>query len=150
MGGLLFWAATAGVAPVLGGSGLGRAAPHTPFLAFSFLTGATWRLVDSLGGSAHAISCFFLFWRVLHGSLWIAWAAPHTPFLAFFFLTGATWRLVDSLGGSAHAISCFFFFDGCCWVEGRSPSHAISYFSLSGMTFLCSPVMPKATFPSPA
>ena len=46
---LLFWAATAGVAP------------HTSFLAFFFLTGATWRLVDSLGGSAHAISCFFLF-----------------------------------------------------------------------------------------
>ena len=48
-GRLLFWAATAGVAP------------HTSFLAFFFLTGATWRLVDSLGGSAHAISCFFLF-----------------------------------------------------------------------------------------
>ena len=73
--GLLFWAATAGVAPVLGGSGLGGAAldwgvaaPHTVgwlctrhFLLFSFLAGATWRLVDSLGGSAHAISCFFFF-----------------------------------------------------------------------------------------
>ena len=57
-----FWgAATAGVTPVLGSSGLGGAAPHTPFLAFSFLTGAVEQLVDSLGGSAHVISYFFLF-----------------------------------------------------------------------------------------
>ena len=147
---LLFWAATAGVAPVLGSSELGGAAPHTSFLAFSFLTCAVGQLADSLSGSAHVISCFFLFWRVLHGNLWIAWAAPHTSFLAFFFLTCAKGRLVDSLGGSAHAVSCFFLFDVCFGAEGNSPCHAKSHFSLSGMTFLCSPVMPKATFPSPA
>ena len=133
-----------------GGGAIAWAAPHTSFLAFFFLTCATWQLVNSLGGSAHAISCFFLFWRVLHGSLWIAWAAPHTPFLAFFFLTCAMGRRGDSLGGSAHVISCFFLFDVYYGAEGNSPCHAKSHFSLSGMTFLCSTVMPLATFPSPA
>ncbi len=109
-----------GMALVLGGSGLGGAAPHTPFLAFFFLTCAMRRLGVAWGGSAHVISCFFTFWRVRCGGLELGGAPPHTPFLAFFFLACAPWWFGVVWGGSAHAISCFFLFDVCDMVVWRS------------------------------
>ena len=102
-----------GMALVLGGSGLGGAAPHTPFLGFFFLTCAMRRLGVAWGGSAHVISCFFTFWRVRCGGLELGGAPPHTPFLAFFFLTCAIWWFGAVWGGSAHVISYLFLFGVC-------------------------------------
>ena len=106
----------------LDGVALAGAAPHTSFLAFSFLTCAIRQFGAAGGGSAHAISCFFLFdvcdtavwsrwgrlrtrhflffpfWRVQRGSLEPPGAAPHTPFLAFFFLACAI-RQFGAAGG---------------------------------------------------
>ena len=76
--------------------------------------GGTWRYVGCFvrlgggsgeGGSALAISCFFLFD--------VCSAAPHTSFLAFFFLACAIRQFGASGGGSAHVIFYFFLFGVC-------------------------------------
>ncbi len=130
------------------------AAPHTPFLAFFFLTCAVGRLRDDGGSSAHVISCFFLFgvyWFPFWGCSGMAGAAPHTLFIAFFFLACTVGRLRDGRGGSAHVISCFFLFDVCSrtapgW-QGRLRTRYFLLFPFWRVHAPSAPTAPRTSFP---
>ena len=99
------------------------AAPHTPFLAFFFLTCAVGRLQDGRDGSAHAISWFFLF----------DVCAPLQHHC------------------SAHAISCFFLFGvygraTSRW-QGRLRTRYFLLFPFWRVHAPSAPTAPRTSFP---